>query len=57
MVAVFCGLFLSVGVMMLGLFIVLVLRPLRVRIRWTRIGGRLRLKSIIVAWSGRRRRR
>jgi hypothetical protein len=33
---------------MLELFIVLVLASLRVRIRWERINGRLRLKSIRV---------
>jgi hypothetical protein len=43
--------------MMLGLFIVLVLKALRFRIRWSRIGGRLRVKSITVVWSCRRRRR
>jgi hypothetical protein len=46
-----------VGVKMLGLFIVLVLKALRVRIRWSRIGGRLRVKSIVVVWSCRRWRR
>jgi hypothetical protein len=39
---------------MLELFIVLVLASLRVRIRWERINGRLRLKSIRVEWSRRR---
>jgi hypothetical protein len=41
---------------MLELFTVLVLAALRVRIRWERINGRLRVKSIVVEWFRRRRR-
>jgi hypothetical protein len=40
---------------MLELFIVLVLVVPRVRIRWKRINGRLRLKSILVEFRRRRR--
>jgi hypothetical protein len=42
---------------MLELLTVLVLSALRIRIRWNRIGGRLRVKSITVAWFSRCRRR
>jgi hypothetical protein len=41
---------------MLELLAVLVLRALRVRILWTRINGRLRVKAIFVDWSGRKHR-
>lgn len=41
---------------MLELLAVLVLRTLRVRILWVRINGRLRVKAILIDWSGRKRR-
>jgi hypothetical protein len=39
---------------MLELFTALVLAALRVRIEWTVVKGRLRVKSILVDWSPRR---
>jgi hypothetical protein len=39
---------------MLELFTVLVLAPLRVRVEWHLVKGRLRVKSILIEWSARR---
>ncbi len=40
-------------IIVLIILLVLVLAALRVRLQWTRINGRLRMKTIVIAWSCR----